>query len=516
MSSSHHTFETKSGLFRFSPSRPAIAGLLGWLGFTFLCSFIFMHLQHNASPAYDEGYASKAEPAAPGLLGYFSGLKFLSLQQPNSHSTISPHSNFREGSILANFAGTALSGLHPFRRERNTVVPGAYPRLEMLEYQFADLVRSFPHLARIYQIGESTTWRQPIWAIRLSDNPDLDEDEPAILFTGIHHAREPLGAFIGKAIMEELLANYGKSARHTRLVDSLEIWLVPIVNPDGYKYIMEQQLTFPWWRKNLRDNNGDGLFDPLIDGVDLNRNYDYNWEEGGEGNPGSWFYRGSTAFSENEIQALRDLALRENFLIGVSYHSYGESILYPWGNFHRVPDQELIVDIAQRCANQIGRVSGSGYYNVLPLNGRVGQSSIWMYAELSAVDFIIETGEEYFPSPEDIPRIVHGNVQGALYLMDRALRSGVSGHVRDRYTAKPLSAEIHVQGFDASYVKSRRTNTTSGRFDRLLFPGSYTLEIRSPGYQSEIIEGVQIHQEQSTWLEITLARQVASVPSSTN
>jgi hypothetical protein len=435
---------------------------------------------------------------------------------PGANSFNTPYTALHNGSTFANFAGASLPSFRPLHWERNTVVPGAYPRLEMLEHQFADLVRAFPSLARVYQIGTSTNWGQPIWAIRVSDNPDVDEDEPALLFNGIHHAREPLGGFLCKAILEELLLNYGKSARHTRLVDSLEIWLVPIVNPDGYKYIMEYQLQFPWWRKNLRDNNGDGLFDPLIDGVDLNRNYDYNWQEGGDNNPASWFYRGRAAFSEKEIQTLRDLALRENFVIGVSYHSYGESILYPWGNFHRAPDQELIVDIAQRCASGIGRHSGGGTYNVLPLNGRVGQSSIWMYGELSTIDFIIETGEEYFPSPEDIPRMAQENVRGALFLMERALTSGVAGHVRDRQTGKPLVAEIHVLGFDAPHVKSRHSDATHGRFDRLLFPGTYALEIRSPGYKTEIIEGVQARSDRLTWLEVSLTRQPLSTLPATN
>jgi hypothetical protein len=492
-----------------------MTGLLGWLCFTFLCSLLLMRWQHKNAPAHDDGHASTVGLNPPGLWRHFSWLKLMGAAQPEA--ALNQH-----GPKWANLAGSPFTGApftswNAFRgRRNNATVPGAYPHLQVLERQFFDLVSAFPHLAHAYQIGQSTSWMQPIWGIRVSSSPEIDKDAPAVLFTGIHHAREPIGAYLCKAILEELLTNYGKSARYTRLLDSLEIWLVPIVNPDGYEYIIQNQLQFPWWRKNLRDNNDDGLFDPLVDGVDLNRNYDFNWEEGGDGNPASWFFRGSSAFSENEIQALRDLALRENFVMGVSYHSYGESVLYPWGNFHRAPDQELIVDIAQRCAGQIGRLSGGGSYNVLPLNGRVGQSSIWMYGELGTIDFIIETGEEYFAAPEDIPRIVKENVRGALFLMERALCGGVTGHVRDRQTGKPIAAEIHVNGCDAAYVKCRRADAARGRFDRLLFPGNYTLEIRAPGYQTETITGVQIHGDRMTVLEIAMMKLPAMALPSTN
>jgi len=474
-------------------------GLLSWLCFTFACSWLllrFFDKPHRASPAaaLHDVYASAIDPNPPNLRTWLKWLDFAPTHAPDRK-----------------FVGASLLGLRATRPENSAGALSVYPRLTALERQFADLVLAYPHLARLEKIGESTGWRLPIWGIRISDHPDLDEDEPAVLFTGVHHAREPLGALICEAILEELLANYGKSESHTRLVDSLEIWLVPVVNPDGYEYIMRNQLQFPWWRKNLRDNNGDGVFDPLVDGVDLNRNYGFNWEEGGDGNPASWFYRGSSPFSEKEIQALRDLAWRENFLVGVSYHSYGESVLYPWGNYHRPPDQELIFDIAQRCAEKIDRLSGNGGYNVLPLNGRVGQSSIWMYGELGAMDYIIETGETYFAAPEDIPRIARENVEGALFLLERSLGGGVSGHVRDRLTGKPIAAEIYVSGCEASYVKCRHSDPVHGRFDRLLFPGNYTLEIRAPGYKTEALAGVPVRQNSMTPLEITLARQPSSL-----
>jgi len=263
-------------------------------------------------------------------------------------------------------------------------------------------------------------------------------------------------------------------------------------------------LRFPWWRKNLKDNDGDGVFNPLYDGVDLNRNYAYNWEEGGDGKPGSWFYRGQTPFSENETQSIMNLARRENFAIGISYHSYGESILFPWGNFKRPPDLELIVEIAGEMASRIKREFGRGQYSILPLNGRVGQSSVWMYAELHVIDYIIEVGTQYFPAEESVPFIIKENLKGAFYLFDRLLETGIKGHVFDYYTKKPLLAEITVKELSANYVRPRMTDKEFGGFHRLLTPGKFTLEIHSRGYFPQTIKNVRVRRGRCTDFEIGL------------
>ena len=410
----------------------------------------------------------------------------------------------REQSSLMSWIKPSLYFYSP---KENFSVPPTYPSLEELQNGFADLVQKYPHIAVIETLGVSTAQQQPILGICISDQPQEQEDEPAILFSALHHAREPAGIFICKAIMAELLNNYGLNERHTNLVNSLEIWFVPIVNPDGYQYIMESQRQFPWWRKNLRDNNADGEFDPLVDGVDLNRNYGYNWQEDSDSNDVSWFYRGRKPFSENEVQALRDLALARNFMIGISYHSYGEDVLYPWGNYNPAPDHELILEIAQNCASQISRLQAERTYDVLSLDGRIGQSSVWMYAELGTMDFIIEAGDQYFPSESDLTKITTQNVRGAFYLMERALCSGISGHVIDAQTGVPLVADILVHGFDCSYTKPRHSYGRFGRFDRLLIPGQYVVEIVKQGYVSFQSENIEVYSDRITSLEVELERE---------
>ncbi|NIR49823.1 hypothetical protein GWO43_14975 [candidate division KSB1 bacterium] len=391
-------------------------------------------------------------------------------------------------------------------RGRNTSIPPFYKTLEEIESDLHRLQLKYPNILAVEKIGESTALKLPIWAAKISDNAAESEDEPRILFMGVHHAREPIGANICLRIMESLCEGYDTDNKIEEWVDDLEIWLVPVVNPDGYKYVMDNNLHFPWWRKNLRDNDGDGLFNPLYDGVDLNRNYDYNWDEGGDGKPNSWFYRGRSPFSENETKSILRLALRENFVIGISYHSYGESILFPWGNYNRPPDLELIVEIASEMAARIRKESGRGRYSILPLNGRVGQSSIWMYGQLRVLDYIVEVGTEYFPAEEHIDFILDEHLKGAYYLFDKMLNTGVSGHVYDGETGAPLLAEVEVRELATDYVQPRRTDPRFGSFHRLLNPGYYTFEIRSEGYHPKIVSDVRVRRGRFKELNVGLRR----------
>lgn len=392
-------------------------------------------------------------------------------------------------------------------REHSPIdIPRSYIPLEEIYNQVFKFKAKYPELIKIEKIGVTTTRKLPIYAVKVSSNARRREDKPRILFMGIHHAREPIGANICLALVKELCSKYKKNKRIEDWVNSLEVWFVPVVNPEGYSFIFENNLSFPWWRKNLRDNDGDGKFDPLIDGVDLNRNYDFNWEQGGESTYGSWFFRGAKPFSENETQAIQKLATRENFVIGISYHSYGESILFPWGNYNRAPDIDLIVDIASKMASQIGRESGYGTYSILPLNGRAGQSSVWMYGALGILDYIVEVGTEYFPAEEKVQSIIKENINGAYFLFDRIFSSGIRGHVFDLHSKMPVVAAIRVRHFTASYVNPRKSDSRFGSFQKLLRPGIYTIEIGADGYYPQLFEEIKVKEGQPVYLRVALVR----------
>lgn len=197
---------------------------------------------------------------------------------------------------------------------------------------YHSLATQYPHVAKIQSIGTSVEGRD-IWALRVSDNPNLDEPgEQKILFCGLHHAREWVTHEMMLYLAERLVTGYDTDPRMQRVVDNSVVWLVLAVNPDGFEYTWTDDR---YWRKNRR-LVGEDIGPEEIDvyGVDLNRNYDYNWGPGFNGSSGNIFsetYRGPSAASEPETLALQALLAAENPAISITYHTYSQAVLYPWG-----------------------------------------------------------------------------------------------------------------------------------------------------------------------------------------
>ena len=192
-----------------------------------------------------------------------------------------------------------------------------------------DTTSAYNGIFDVFSIGTSIEGRD-IWAFKISDNVTVDEDEAEALFIANHHAREIMTVNIVMMFADTLLSGYGSDPQITDFVDNREIFFVPMMNPDGHVYVQQNHGGSPgnWWRKNRRLNEN------FTYGVDLNRNWGYQWgydEIGSSSNPGSIVYRGAAPFSEPETQAVRDLVNQREFTMWLSYHTYGELLLYPWG-----------------------------------------------------------------------------------------------------------------------------------------------------------------------------------------
>ncbi len=253
-----------------------------------------------------------------------------------------------------------------------TLKPTVYHTYARITQRADELMAARPELMQRVQIGETTGRRQPIYAYRLANDARQPQERPAVLLNGCHHADEVLGAEIVVAFMERLMAGYGADPEVTHWLDTLEVWLVPVVNVDGHDVVTSGQ--DPRWRKNLRDLDGDGAV-AYPEGVDVNRGYDFNWALGGTNDPAKVSYRGPHPFSEAENRAMRRLAELRQFLLSISYHSQGEVIFYPWTwNGKPAPDDEVIRRIAGDVAANIPRMDGSGTYAISP-GGASSQSS---------------------------------------------------------------------------------------------------------------------------------------------
>ena len=208
---------------------------------------------------------------------------------------------------------------------------GLYHTYAEVETELRQLADDYPAISNMTTIGKSLEQRE-LWAIKISDNVSQDEEEPVVVFLGAHHAREWISVDVPFLIAKHLTENYSSDPSIARLVNNSEIWIVPMVNPDGHQYSV---MTDRLWRKNRR-NNGDGSF-----GVDLNRNYSYQW--GGTGSSGDTFsetYRGPAPFSEPESQAVRDFLDQQSPKALISYHNYSQLQLLP-----QHPALNLLLDI---------------------------------------------------------------------------------------------------------------------------------------------------------------------------
>ncbi len=283
---------------------------------------------------------------------------------------------------------------------------GQYHTYAEMEADLDALVLAHPSRARIDTMGFSVQGR-PIRAIKISDNAAIDESEPEALIMGCHHAREIMSVEMPLLFAHYLLERYGTDSRVTELVDTREIWIAPMINVDGHVYVELNHAgsSSYWWRKN-RTLNAGGSY-----GVDLNRNYGYRWgydDIGSSPIPSSAVFRGTAPFSEPETQAVRDFCASREFAMSLSYHSYGELILYPWGYAAlNTMDHGLFAALGDSLRQGNGYTAGNAASGAIYVTN--GDSDDWLYGETQIKDpmyaFTVELNtyeEGGFAPPEDL------------------------------------------------------------------------------------------------------------------
>ena len=271
-----------------------------------------------------------------------------------------------------------------------------------------------------------TVQNRPVYYVKLGNRPDsLETSEPVILYSALHHAREPLSLSQMIMYMYYLLENYNTDPIVKRIMDETQMYFVPCLNPDGYEY---NYTTNPsgggMWRKNRRPNGG-GTF-----GVDINRNYGFFWgldNSGSSPTPSSDTYRGTSAFSEPETRCMRKMGLWLKPKITLNYHTYGNDVVYPWGFLSRLtPDSTVYKAIARYITEENGYKYGTGFETV-GYNTN-GDSDDWFYGDSiskpKSFSMTPECGDAFWmPSAEIIPtcqKLIPQNIKSALVLLDMA------------------------------------------------------------------------------------------------
>jgi carboxypeptidase T len=285
-------------------------------------------------------------------------------------------------------------------------------------------VQAHPDIARRQVIGRSYQGRN-IWLVKVSDNVNLDENEPEVLFDGLHHAREHMTLEMTLAILRWLVEGYGSDDEVTRLVNTREVWIVIAVNPDGAIYDISGG-KFHLWRKNRQPNAGSSYI-----GTDLNRNYSYRWGccGGSDTAPGSNLYRGAKAFSAPETRVMRDFVEsrvvggRQQIRTAITFHTSGRLVMWPYGyTYTDLPtdmtrvDHETFVAIGRRMA------ASNGYKpeQASDLYISSGTFRDWLYGTQRIFSYTFELTVGWYADDSTIGSEIGRNRRAVLHLIGRA------------------------------------------------------------------------------------------------
>jgi hypothetical protein len=346
-----------------------------------------------------------------------------------------------------------------------------YKKPEDIERLLTDFHNRFPGLSQIKEVGKSLQGRS-IWAIKISNQTNNQHSsKPAILFNGMHHAREVMGPEVALDIIETLLTNYGKDTKITHWVDANEIWVMPMFNVDGNNIVWTEDNM---WRKNARGNYG----------VDINRNYPFAWGScnGSSGYKGAQDYRGASAGSEPETQVMMNFVKEIRPVFDISYHSYSELVIYPLGcKGQRTQNSDVVEKIGKEMGRTLGYTAGTAWETLYSVDG--GDID-WMYAEYQVIPYVIEvnSGSDGF-QPDFAKRAptVELNRKAWQLLLDRMDGPSIHGIVLSN-NKEVTDFNVKVQKKNGEQYTDYMTyrGKTDGSYHLILNPGNYKLTITGP------------------------------------
>lgn len=304
------------------------------------------------------------------------------VQDCNTFSNMKTPLNYKAGS---------MGGFHTYTEMLNV--------LDQMRAKYPHLISLAKPISTI-----KTLEGRDILYVRVSNNPEFKQNKPEVLYTALHHAREPNSLSQMIFYLWHLLENYDRDSEVTNIINNTELYFIPCVNPDGY---IANNTSHPagggMWRKNRRKNDKNEAV-----GVDLNRNYGFNWgadNEGSSPNPNAETYRGKEAFSEPETQAIADFISGHQFLLNLNYHTHGNYLIYPWGyTSDPNPHQERFRSVGGLLTYENCFISGKGEETVGYRTN--GDSDDWMYGEVTTKNrvfsFTPEIGGSFYPVAGDI------------------------------------------------------------------------------------------------------------------
>lgn len=346
-------------------------------------------------------------------------------------------------------------------------------------YQIAS---AHPEIVKVEKVTNGLWEGNDIYMVKITKDVDQPNNRPSFIFDAQHHAREVMTSQIAMDMIEYLAENYGTDAEVTNWVDNINIIVIPMVNPDGVKYVFT---TNRWWRKNRNPECA----------VDLNRNYDFNWNScyGSSGYCQDETYRGTAPESEPETQAMDKIMAENPAIYALTYHSYGEYILYPLGCFD-ASDNQTFWELGSELNSILENDNGfTGMYATGPSWSTIyttdGTSDDNHYGKYGTFSFCIEVNSSGFQPDYNQYRdiTVERHRTAWKFFLNKTLDSArIEGFVRDAATGEPVEAQVEVAEVPLTKGEYPRKATASGFYFRPLPKNNtYTVTFYAPGYCSE-------------------------------
>lgn len=358
---------------------------------------------------------------------------------------------------------------------------------------------SYPELCKLVDIGKSVDGRDLLFIHIRNPKDTLEGDKPSFMYTSTMHGDETTGYVLMLHLIDYLLSNYGKVPQVTNLVDSLDIWINPLANPDG-TYAGGDSTVYGATRYNAN-------------GVDLNRNYP---EPKGSQHPDGNVWQPETV-------AFMNFAGGHHFVMSCNMHAGNEVANYPWDSWSSpTADDAWWQYVCRQYADTVhaygpqgyftdendGITDGYAWYQVL--GGRQDYMNYFMHDR----EFTLELSEVKMPDTSMLPDYWQYNYRSFLEYMQQALY-GIRGQVTDSATGGPLKADVFIDNHD-SVNSDVFSDSFTGDYFRPIKAGTYDITFSAPGFESKTLKNIQVRDEKLIVENVSLKPSATEVSKTDN